>query len=129
MNGWTRPPRRQIRRPGMPRTIVHKVKVTSAQELELRHRAAEQDVTVSRLMVEAALRDEPAPVEVDPVTRQAMAELFGLSRLLGKMSTNLNQIARAANATGEVQAATVTAADATKRVAGRIDEWIARGGR
>lgn len=108
---------------------MHKVKVTSTQELELRHRAAEQNVTVSRLMVEAALRDEPVPTEVDPVTREAMAELFGLSRLLGKMSTNLNQIARATNATGEVQAATVTAADATRRVAGRIDEWIARGGR
>jgi hypothetical protein len=128
MSTTTRPPRRQLRRPGAPRRTAHKVKVTADQEAELTRRAAARNVTVSRFLVESALRDEPPPTVVDAVTAEAMAELFGLTRLLSRVSTNVNQIARATNATGELQATTVTALDAITRVCRRIEVWIAAAG-
>ena len=53
-----------------------------------------------------------------------MAELFALHRLLAAVSNNVNQIAKATNATGEIQAELVETMRAVRRVAERIDDAI-----
>lgn len=53
-----------------------------------------------------------------------MAELFALHRLLAAISNNVNQIARHANATGEVEPATVSTLAKVREVAERIDAAI-----
>lgn len=53
-----------------------------------------------------------------------MAELFALHRLLAAVSNNVNQMARATNATGEVQAEMSATLDAVRRTAVRIDDAI-----
>ncbi|BDZ44022.1 hypothetical protein GCM10025865_33640 (plasmid) [Paraoerskovia sediminicola] len=82
--------------------------------------AAEQHVTVARLLVESALSADwrETPTE----RRQALAELFAIHRLLAAVSNNVNQIAKATNATGEVHAELRGALVAVRRTAVRVDE-------
>ena len=91
---------RQIRRPGSPRATRHVVKVTAEQEARLVARASEAGWTVSRLLVESALAGG-----ADAATARAelAGEMFRVVRMLGKIGVNINQLARATNATGEVQ--------------------------
>ncbi len=84
--------------------------------------AGEQGVTVPRLLVESALaagRGETATER-----RQAMADLFALHRLLAAISNNVNQIARAMNATGELHPELWSTLNAVRRTAERIDGTI-----
>ncbi|PYF96345.1 mobilisation protein (MobC) [Georgenia satyanarayanai] len=83
--------------------------------------AAEQRVTVPRLLVESALT---AGAETPSERRNAMAELFALHRLLASISNNVNQMAKATNATGEVQEELTATLAAVRRTALRIDEAI-----
>lgn len=112
---------RQERRPGSPRPHVHKVKVTAEQERRLLARAAERDITVSRLMVESALA---GGADAARSRAELAGELFRAARVLGKVGVNVNQIARATNATRESQPETFAAMDAVERVAGRIEELL-----
>lgn len=82
------------------RSKVIKVKVSPDELLSLVVRASELDWTVQRLLVESALADHG---ETMTERRQSAAELFRISRLLGTVANNVNQIARATNATGDVQ--------------------------
>ena len=53
-------------------------------------------------------------------------------RVLGKIGVNVNQLARAANATGDVPPAAAHALDAIRRVCGRLQgviDDVGRGGR
>lgn len=84
-------------------------------------RAKAQRVTIPRLLVESALS---AAGETPTERRQAMVELFGLHRLLAAISNNVNQIAKATNATGELQGETVATLAKVREVAERIDEAI-----
>ena len=84
--------------------------------------AAEQGVTVPRLLVESALAAEVGQTPSE--RRNAVAELFGLHRLLASISNNVNQMAKATNATGEVQAELGATLAAVRRTAERIDEAI-----
>ena len=79
-------------------------------------------VTIPRLLVESALAS--ATSETPTERRNAMAELFALHRLLAAVSNNVNQMARATNATGEVQAEMSATLDAVRRTAVRIDDAI-----
>ena len=90
---------RQERRPGSPRPFVHKVKVTPEQEERLILRAAERRITVARLLVESALT---GGADAAKATSELAGELFRISRLLGKIGVNVNQVARLLNGTGEV---------------------------
>ncbi|MFC0456222.1 plasmid mobilization relaxosome protein MobC [Arthrobacter liuii] len=100
----------------------HKVKVTPEEEGVLMRLAEAQHVTVPRLLVESALASESS--ETPTERRNAMAELFAVHRLLAAVSNNVNQIARATNATGEVQAETAVTLTKVRDVAGRIDAAI-----
>ena len=112
------PPGRVLAR----RPFKHEVKVTAEQETRLLELAAEQRVSVSRLLVESALT--PAPGETVTERRNAMAELFALHRLLAAVSNNVNQLAKVANATGEIPPEVHETLHAVRRIAERIDSTI-----
>ena len=99
----------------------HEVKVSPEEEGILLRLAAEQRVTVPRLLVESALA---ARSETPSERRNAMAELFALHRLLASISNNVNQMAKATNATGEVQEELSATLSAVRRTALRIDDAI-----
>lgn len=98
----------------------HKVKVSPEEEGLLARLAQAQRVTVPRLLVESALA-VAAGAETPTERRDAMVELFAVHRLLAAISNNVNQMAKATNATGEVQAELVQTLRAVRRVAERID--------
>ena len=100
----------------------HEVKVSPEEEGMLLRLAEAQHVTIPRLLVESALAS--ATSETPTERRNAMAELFALHRLLAAVSNNVNQIAKATNATGELQPETVTTLAKVREVAERIDEAI-----
>ena len=84
--------------------------------------AAAQRATVPRLLVESALA--PRGAETPAERRAAMQELFALHRLLAAVSNNVNQIAKATNATGDVQEEMVVTLAKVRQVAERIDDAI-----
>lgn len=100
----------------------HKVKVTPEEEGVLLRLAETQHVTVPRLLVESALA--AASSETPTERRNAIAELFRLHRLLAAISNNVNQMAKATNATGEVHDELVATMRAVRRTAERIDAAI-----
>lgn len=100
------------------RRLRHEVKVTDTEEERLRAKAVEQGVTVPRLLVEAALAGGG---ETATQRRELAAELFATYRLLAQISNNVNQIARAVNATGDTPAQTAATLEAVRRTAQRID--------
>lgn len=104
------------------RPVSHRVNVTAAEEGMLVRLAEAQHVTVARLLVESALASE-APV-TSTQQRAAMAELFAVHRLLGNIANNVNQIAKVANTTGEIQGSLPATMDAVRRTARRIDEIL-----
>lgn len=106
------------------RQHFHKVGVSDEEEGALMRRALEQNVTIPRLLVESAL--SPDQRETPTERKQAVAELFKLHRLLAAISNNVNQIARATNATGEVQDEMRATLDAVRRTAYRIDDAVDR---
>lgn len=81
--------------------MSHEVKVSDAEELRLQVLAAEQGVTVARLLRESALAGGRQTLAQHQVLA---AELFAIHRYLGALSNNINQMARAANATGDLHA-------------------------
>ena len=100
----------------------HEVKVTPEEEGMLLRIAEAQHVTIPRLLVESALASE-AP-ETSTERKQAMAELFTLHRLLASISNNVNQMARATNATGTRPPELEATLAAVRRTAERIDDAI-----
>lgn len=121
--GEVRRTMRRRRRANVPggRRHSHEVKVTPEEEALLVQRAEEQRVTVPRLLIESAL----APHGETPTQRRELiAALFGVSRLLGTIANNVNQMARATNATGEWQPDASATLDAVRRTAARIEETI-----
>lgn len=110
---------RQERRPGEPRPYVHKVKVTEEQERQLLLLAAQYgNVSVPRLLVDSTLA---GGVEAATRKGELAGELYRITRFLGKVGVNVNQIARATNATQEKQPETFAAMEAIARVCGRLD--------
>lgn len=99
----------------------HEVKVSPEEEARLVRLAAKHRVSVPRLLVEAALTEAG---ETPTERRNAIASLFGLHRLLGSIANNVNQMAKATNATGEVQADLRATMAAVRRTAERIDEAV-----
>ncbi|QUC01888.1 plasmid mobilization relaxosome protein MobC (plasmid) [Cellulosimicrobium cellulans] len=91
------------RRANVPggRRHYHRVGVTPEEEAMLLQRAAAAKVTVPRLLVESALAEHG---ETATDRAELLTELFHARRLLAAVSNNLNQVARATNATGEIQA-------------------------
>ena len=102
----------------------HEVKVSPEEEAMLLRLALDQGVTVPRLLVESALA--AAPGETLTERRATLAELFKIYRLLGNIANNVNQIAKATNATGEVQREMASTFAAVRRAAERVDTTIER---
>lgn len=100
----------------------HEVKVTPEEEGVLLRLAGEQRVTIPRLLVESALAADAGETATE--RRNTIVRLFELHRLLAAVSNNVNQIAKATNATGELQAETVETLRAVRRTAERIDAAV-----
>ncbi|MBU8867825.1 MobC family plasmid mobilization relaxosome protein [Paenarthrobacter sp. MMS21-TAE1-1] len=95
--------------------------VTVEEEAALIARAEREKVTVPNLLVSAALSEgTDSPTE----RRGIMAELMQLHNLLARSSNNINQLARHANATGEVPVEAGEALKHLRSVARRIDAAI-----
>jgi len=95
--------------------------VTAEEEAALILKAARQKVTVPNLLLTAALSEgSESPTE----RRAAMAELMAIHTLLARVSNNVNQIARHANAGDEFPQDAKAALAYVREVAMRIDRTI-----
>ena len=95
--------------------------VTAAEEAALVARAARERVTVPNLMVSSALSESS---ETPTERKAAMADLMALHTLLARVSNNVNQIARHANAGDEFPQDAKAALSYVREVAMRIDRTI-----
>lgn len=112
--------RRRANAPG-GRRHQHMVRVSAAEEEQLRARAEEQDVSIPRLLVEAALARGG---ETSTERRDAMAELFRIRRQLAGLTTNVNQIAHAVNIDGRMPVGSAAALARIEDVVEKIDAAI-----
>lgn len=111
------------RRPNAPAGTKKRrdVWVTAEEEAALIAKAARQKVTVPNLLLTAALSDgSETPTE----RRAAMAELMAIHTLLARVSNNVNQIARHANAGDEFPQDAKAALAYVREVAMHIDKTI-----
>lgn len=103
------------------RQVAHQVKVSAEEEGVLVRLAEEQHVTVPRLLVESALADTAGTT---PSQRRAvMTELFGVHRLLGAISRNVNQLTKMEHV-GEKRDDLRATLAAVRRTAERIDAAV-----
>ncbi|MCZ2404915.1 plasmid mobilization relaxosome protein MobC [Paenarthrobacter sp. Z7-10] len=100
----------------------HEVKVSPAEEAKLLALAEKHRVTVPRLLIEAALSEG---TESPSERRDQFMQLSNLQRLVGTVANNINQIARHANATGEVPAEAAASIAHARAVIVRIDRHLA----
>ena len=85
------------------RSVRRVVKLTVEQDLALQVMAQELDVSVPRLLVESTLAQSRGETAAE--RRELITALFLVQRSVSAVGNNLNQIARAANATGEIDVA------------------------
>jgi len=84
------------------------VRVSDAERAALRRRAGELDVSVSTLLVESALADDdagggwPARRRAAAARRHELVEILECRRLLATVANNVNQLAKAANISGDL---------------------------
>ncbi len=95
--------------------------VTAEEEAALVARAAREKVTVPNLLLTAALSEGS---ETPTQRKAAMAELMAIHTLLARVSNNVNQIARHANAGNEFPRDASAALAYVREVAMRIDRAI-----
>jgi len=100
---------------GQRRQFRHVVKTRPDQEKQLQAMAASLGVTVSRLLLDSTLQGSSALSVQD--SRELGGELLAIRRTLQGLGTNLNQVARIANSTGEVPEGQVSAISARSLVA------------
>lgn len=100
----------------------HNVRTSPEEEGQLQRLALAQGVSVPRYLVESGLAMEAGETITD--RRATIAKLFELHRLLAAISNNVNQIAKATNATRELHPETVATLDAVRRTAERIDAAV-----
>lgn len=124
--GWGR--RRREHVPG-GRRHAHLVKVSPEEEGALCARAGRLGVSVPRLLVESAL-SEGGGVDVerrareDEARKEMLLGLFALRRAVGAIGVNLNQIAKATNATGEIEETLVPAVAHLRTVLRRLGVFM-----
>lgn len=100
----------------------HAVTVTPEEEGLLVRLAEEQGVSVPRLLVEAVTARPMGESATE--RRELLAQLFGTHRALGAVGNNLNQLTRAANATGELSVELEHTLAAIRRLLVRVDETL-----
>ncbi len=91
--------------------------MTAEEEAQLVIRAGREGVTVPNLLVNAALSER---VETPTERRAIIVELMALHTLLARVSNNVNQIARHANAGDEFPQDAKAALAYVRQVAQRI---------
>jgi hypothetical protein len=125
--GGSRPPRRVVlgrrRRANTPggRQYAHQVKVTAEEEAVLVRLASEAGVSVPRLLVESAVAEDRMTATA---RREMLVQLFDLSRVLGGVANNLNQLARHANATGEFPAGAFAVRERVRQLLPRVESTL-----
>ena len=103
----------------------HVVRVTPEEEARLLALALKYHVSVPKLLVDSALAGGAGAAATRSLARdEILIELFGAHRLLAGVANNVNQIAKATNATGEVQEATTVTLAKVREVAMRIDDVV-----
>jgi hypothetical protein len=120
---------RSLRRRRLPnvdggRPFAHQVMASAEEEAAIQARARVLGVSVPRLLLESALTPTPAGsvTGLPPADKVEICDqLYGLARLIRQIGTNVNQIAKAANATGEVGEDLAATTDAVRRTLVRID--------
>lgn len=95
--------------------------VTAEEEAALVARAARENLTVPNLLITAALSEGS---ETLTQRKAAMAELMAVHTLLARVSNNVNQIARHANAGNDFPQDATAALAYVRQVAKRIDATI-----
>lgn len=100
----------------------HVVKVSAEQEARLLALAGQRQVTVPRLLMESALAPDSGVTRED--LRELLTEMDRGFRLLGTIANNVNQIARATNATGQIQEDLGGTLEAVRRVGDRLDSLM-----
>ncbi|WP_029212097.1 MobC family plasmid mobilization relaxosome protein [Arsenicicoccus bolidensis] len=124
--GAERKPSRRRRVEG-GRQHRHVVRVTPEEEAQLLRLALRYRVSVPKLLVDSALAGGSEAAAESATTRAALlTELFGVHRLLANIANNVNQIAKAANSTGDMPTQTPEVLAAVRRVAERIDALVDR---
>lgn len=120
-----RGPRRRQANVAGGRGHSFKVKTSAEQAQVLISRAVVAGVSVPRLLVEAALAGPGGRTSTQ--RHEVMAELFAVHRKLSGIAVNINQVAKATNATREApeSAGWVAALEAVREVAARVDEAVA----
>lgn len=103
----------------------HQVGLTPEQEMELQARAAQFGVTVPRLLVQSAFERSGPKLEPEQVLALE-DELFQMRGYLRALSNNVNQIAKAANATGSVGRELEATLAALQRATERLDRATAQ---
>jgi len=98
------------------------VKLTVEQNLALQLMADEAGVSVPRLLVESTLAQSRRETATE--RRELITLLFQLQRGLAAAGNNVNQIARATNATGEIQGELDASLDHLRATVARIDEAL-----
>jgi acyl carrier protein phosphodiesterase len=94
--------KRRENAPDGARTKYYRVYVTAEEDAQLQARAlVAGDVTVPRLLFESAMN---AQIRTDSEWKSAVAELMQVRADLGRMASNLNQLARFANTEGQFPA-------------------------
>lgn len=121
------PKRRQARRRNVKggRVARHIVKVSPEEEGQLLALALQYKVTVPKLLVDSALAGGAAAAAAnESVRHEVIAQMFATHRLLAGLANNVNQMAKATNATGSVQAEMVATLAKVREVADRIDRFV-----
>lgn len=118
--------RRRENAPG-GRSHSHRVRVSPEEEAQLVLRAERLGVTVPRLLVESALQGGAERLEARRTESQERVqlgvELNQLQRKVGTIGVNINQIARATNATGEWQPELESSLVYLRKVLRQIEEF------
>lgn len=97
------------------------VKTNADEDAKLRARAVVAGVTVPRFLVEAGMN---ANVQTSTDQKQLIAELFALSRTMGTVANNVNQLARYANTQGRFPAEAEGVVAEYRVLSARIDDTI-----
>jgi hypothetical protein len=101
----------------------YRVYVTEAEDARLVARAEAEQVTVPRLLFESAMASR---VETSTDRKRVIAELFRVSRQMAGVATNVNQLARYANAEGQFPEEAHFVMGEYRKLAVRVEDLIDR---
>jgi uncharacterized protein (DUF1778 family) len=95
-----------------------KVRLTDEQRARVSRRASAAGVSISRLLVEAALSGS---ARTATERRAIVIELLSVRRLVAALGNNVNQLAKVANATGQIPEELPAVLEAVERALDRIE--------